>query len=319
MNRRIAWALMAFAFFFACSKDLTRSKAASLINKSENFSSTKGIALQEKGRRREPTYQDAGVVEGLFAASRESWAGSSIKLSEKGREYWNDDGSLKNPAHREVVEVTGISDYPMGNGVKQVNFTWRYKDLPSVAARYTGQGKKPHEGKALMKLYDDGWRVEEVAAEETAREPFEWTAELTAEAERQHKAAAEAERQKAAAAAARQRYEETAKTPSTTLGSYHLLEGEMSVTDAGVKWKGDNYQNFTLFYANDLTTSVRETDCYVGENWQIVKKHCWKLEVRTNNSGPDAFGDTNQATVEQIKRQIDAAQIAWRRKYPDVH
>jgi len=69
-----------------------------------------------------------------------------------------------------LVEVTGIADGV--SGLKEVQFTWKYEGLPDVVARYTGQGTQPHSGTSVVRLYDDGWRVEGLHLLENARVPF---------------------------------------------------------------------------------------------------------------------------------------------------
>jgi hypothetical protein len=46
--------------------------------------------------------------------------------------------------------------------MKEVVFRWRYVGLPKVVARYTGQGQRPHESNAVLRLDDDGWHVEQL-------------------------------------------------------------------------------------------------------------------------------------------------------------
>jgi len=72
------------------------------------------------------------------------------------------------------VEVSGITALPMGENVKSVEFTWRFKNLPEPltplvtkllsGARVLGAaaGSAPGKGEAMMQLYDDGWRIQEV-------------------------------------------------------------------------------------------------------------------------------------------------------------
>jgi hypothetical protein len=105
----------------------------------------------------------------------------TIILTPKGSTYFSSIGGFIYPGQplgeaflqtktmpRRVVEVTGIADGPEIEGpqgtTKDVQFTWKW-DLDSVPKEVKAlleTGPKASKGEALMKLYDDGWRVEEV-------------------------------------------------------------------------------------------------------------------------------------------------------------
>lgn len=137
------------------SNDLTRSKSLSVLNN--------GTAL--------PPQTDVPVTQDAFElAKRDGLLGSQfLELTPKGQQffdkYWYYAGSatLKAPLKCEALEVTGITDGPQA-GVKVVNFTWRYTGTVDAVNRYTGTTGVNHQGQAVMKLYDDGWRVENVDA-----------------------------------------------------------------------------------------------------------------------------------------------------------
>jgi hypothetical protein len=86
--------------------------------------------------------------------------------SEEGKKYFTSIiphtymVTLANPLHREVVEVTGITE-GSGGSQKLVNFTWRYRNLSDTIVRYTGL-RRDHDATAVFRKYDDGWRVDEI-------------------------------------------------------------------------------------------------------------------------------------------------------------
>jgi hypothetical protein len=165
-----------------------------LIEEHPEFATAERLYLADGVNR--PEYGNAGVLEGLMTPSGPT---------EKGKKFWKENGDLVKPARRKVVEVTGITDIPMMQNMKEAEFKWRYVDLPEVIARYCGQGKKPHDGTATFQLFDDGWRVKEVRVVETGRESFVWPKELEAEAIKQREAEAVAK-----AKAARERLMQSA-------------------------------------------------------------------------------------------------------------
>lgn len=151
------------------SKELTRSQAKKLIGQHETFVRVTKLPLANR------SMIDAGVNEGLWNKTNFF----SFELTDDGKRYFveinlgpmdfSDNLVLKEPAKREVVEVTGITsgiDELLGSeAIKEVQFTWKYVGLSEVVTRYSGEiwGKIiVYEGAALMKLYDDGWRVEQV-------------------------------------------------------------------------------------------------------------------------------------------------------------
>jgi hypothetical protein len=78
---------------------------------------------------------------------------------------------LAKPMQRELIEVTGITDAPsaLGPNAKVVSYNWRWRtesfknDYPDSVVRCIGTlPADVIEGHVLMKLYDDGWRVEEI-------------------------------------------------------------------------------------------------------------------------------------------------------------
>jgi hypothetical protein len=92
-------------------------------------------------------------------------------VTPKGKTYFSFDmGSLqiKEPMSRRVIEVTGIADGPGMLGppgtIKDVQFTWKWNwdAVPKEVKQFLGPEPNPAKGEALLKLYDDGWRVEEL-------------------------------------------------------------------------------------------------------------------------------------------------------------
>jgi len=90
---------------------------------------------------------------------------------------------LVDPIRRSIVDITGITDGPavFGPSTKIVQYTYivELRDLPKewyeayAAEHGTTPGKElsddvealrahPPSSEALLRLYDDGWRVEEV-------------------------------------------------------------------------------------------------------------------------------------------------------------
>jgi hypothetical protein len=310
----------------ACnSNELSRKQAAILINRYPTFASTNNVALQEQGRLRPGTSQDAGIVEGLWNVQNNAFGWRHIELTEKGKQFFSltkqgeqfftEGWQLIKPAKREVVEVTGITDVPMAKNVKEAGFKWRYVDLPEVVARYTGQGESPHDGKAALQLYDDGWRVTEIAVHETGRQPFVWTKSMEEEANREWEVGPGRVIK--------------AKTPTRTITTYKLCPGrgccgsdqkvELEITDANItliRWPYNREQRVSVGYWDNSLA--------VGEPGLWGNQDCIQMLFgvvdTTPFAGGGALGVNGQPEIlTRVREQIIQAQNEWRKKYPDIH
>lgn len=155
-------------FVVACSnnlKDLTRSHAKELLGQHEKFVSATELPFDKN-------MIETGVSEGLWHKPKFF----DIELTEEGKRYFAENIDLLEfggklvllePIKRQVIEITGITDGPklLGEGIKEVQFIWEFGEISAIVAKYlilneSGGGR--YEGAALMRFYDDGWRVEEL-------------------------------------------------------------------------------------------------------------------------------------------------------------
>jgi hypothetical protein len=192
MVRPVAITSLLFMLIAGCwSKELTRPKVADLITLDTRFAEpVAALPLQREGRFQGK--YDAGQVEGLWNITR-STGNITNSLTPKGRETFASDfgayapAPLTQPAKRELVEVTGITSPPQaGEGVRLATFTWRYTGLSDIAARYTGEQGVVHNGQAVFQLFDDGWRLRNLALnEDQGLVAFQWSPELQQQLYRQ--------------------------------------------------------------------------------------------------------------------------------------
>jgi TonB family protein len=233
---------------------LARVQARNVITNDLSFSSVKQITLLEPTART----LEAAAREGLFATD-----GFNFSLTQEGRQFFVVEGgvvsgwlvglgvivTLPAPAKREVIEVTGIT--AEGTDQRRVVFTWKYTGLSDVVVRYTGQGPGAHDGVALLRLYDDGWRLENVVQlKETGRVPLRADANRIRRTEETARETAdvreEAERARKEVELARAERERVAKTPTRTIASYPFVRRDkwngrlritttiVKITDAGI-------------------------------------------------------------------------------------
>lgn len=154
------------------SSGLTRGKARGLIQASESFKQgTERIKLTGGEVNR-------GVTAGywkLQSAFMSSVFGPVVVMTPRGKQLF--EGSLKGPGGipgrgwtirtrqavpARVLEVTGITDGQTPQW-KIVDFTWNwsFSALPAELQSFFANAPS-HLGKASLRLYDDGWRVEQV-------------------------------------------------------------------------------------------------------------------------------------------------------------
>jgi hypothetical protein len=155
---------------------LSRSEAMDVITKSEKF--TPG---QFNRVHLGPQRLRIGLEQGLLRIENPSDDIRFLELTPQGRPYiramasanlnpgpWAYVDLLDVQLPRRVVEVTGIADGPGTVGppdaTKAVQFRWEWdwdkapKELKALLWHET----KPSKGEAVLKLYDDGWRAEQV-------------------------------------------------------------------------------------------------------------------------------------------------------------
>jgi hypothetical protein len=300
----------------ACSNQLDREKAAKKIDDDPRFATVTIIPLVNEGRSREGF--DAGILEGLWVPN----PNGGRTLTDKGKQFFADErATLVKPATRQVVNITGITDVPGAQNVKEVDFEWRFSDLPDVVERYTGEGHGSHTGKATFQLFDDGWRMQEVQAQEAARVPFQWTPALLKQLET----------------------ERTARRPTKTLAKFRLGQGgfaagsgtvifieltdtniklrDLSLRDGFDQWLRDGTGPVGIYAVNsdvnlapiDLADVVRcriEPSSLTGSYFAVYIETTKGTTSIYHNSA-----EASAATVKSVCDQIMSAAQAWRAKW----
>jgi hypothetical protein len=234
---------------------LTREQALTIINQHNVFTSKyNAVRLHQDGYSK-------GVQQGFWRASQSNQG--MIEITQRARSIFtqvtSNSVSLIQPVGIRAVEVTGVTDSLRGAGMKEAQFIWEYQDLPSIAKRFVLRGGS---GVAEFRLYDDGWRIENLSlkdgtepaslsASERADEEKDRNAEVQRqEAERQQKEMQEA--QKKAEAGKLARLVEESKQPTHDIGKYRYVAcaaggaqsksvyGQVTLTDAGMNFSGTN-------------------------------------------------------------------------------
>jgi hypothetical protein len=253
LAKRSVVAIALLAIIASCGKpDLSRSAAQTLIRASDAFQRfTQTIPLHARAT-------EDGLEQGIWRLDSDR-----VVLAEKATATISsaarDSIVLKSAASIKVV-VTGISDVPGTTNQKEALFTWEYDQLPSIARRFAVKGGN---GRAIFRLFDDGWRLETAAAQAdaggfvlSAQENDEIAADMEAEATRRRLAQ---EAVIAAAAALKRRIHES-KIPTRAIEEYSFRrspytytnppEYYVKITDANVVFKDFDGLEWTVWFGN---------------------------------------------------------------------
>lgn len=154
----------------ACTSNeqLTRDSVRPIIDRYLNSDADK---LQVQTSRQGAAL---GVELGLWEFRGQALGGTTT-LTEKGKRYFKSASrmwpsgtvlvDLTERPQRMVAEITGIADSPLGPGIKEVQFTWVYLSGQPWLMANSGSGATAGSdgfplAKALLRRFDDGWRVE---------------------------------------------------------------------------------------------------------------------------------------------------------------
>ena len=153
------------------STELSRSKAERLIAVSEAFGpDTPSLALKDTDIYQRGVREGYWTLREVFYYGFGNPKGFAADLTPKGKQIFASIANsqdeqpglarLIQPFSRRIVDVTGIAENPSARGMKEVSFTWAWVGLPKEVTEYCETG--PWKGKATLRLYDDGWRVEQL-------------------------------------------------------------------------------------------------------------------------------------------------------------
>ena len=164
-----------------CGKqELTRDNAGTLIKSAADFQAPQSVV--------------AVSAPGLSEGQSLGYWDQRGTLSIKGRQFFLEGPRrntimLRQPLNRALFEVTGIADAvtPLagqkGGSIKEAQFNWEYANVPPIPKRIIAKGGT---GTAIVRLFDDGWRIDEIRIQ-SSMEPFSLSPEEEAAAELERK------------------------------------------------------------------------------------------------------------------------------------
>ena len=148
-----------------CDKrELTPKKAKSIIGSSPKFTPAPGLEVGISKPVRE-----CGLAQGWWTGGTDG-----INITQKGKEFfdsvWLASAHLKGQHDRAVINITTLTDAPTsgtGNSSKrkiaQLNWQWSWDKVPNEVKKCFGnQPPPPRNERAVLQLYDDGWRFEQL-------------------------------------------------------------------------------------------------------------------------------------------------------------
>ncbi len=218
-------------------KNLSRGKAEDLVRSARPWLAKPFDSLTISSEQFEK-----GARVGLWSRNGDVSPEAALYIKSVG-EYGGKKMLLLVDTYRVEFEVTGITDAPMSEGkVKEIEYSWRYIDLPIIAETFATSGGS---GGLLARLYDDGFRLAGGDSWVYSRDPYaasERAKDLIAELT---KSIAERRDQEAAAKAAADRARDAllaqSKTPTkratrfmTLTGLYRDEKYEIALTDVSI-------------------------------------------------------------------------------------
>ena len=314
MRKPIAVFILALTCFLAgCgAKDLSRDDAARLIEDAPALSQLKSYVRAATG------YQDVVAQQGLWTVEN-----NTLSLSEPlGKELRQVEGDvlyLRSPVGVKVT-VTGMSESPRGQNMKDVQFTWTHDGLPRLVRRIANEGGS---GDAVLRLYDDGWHVESLVTFHSDAPLALSTGEL-------------AEQEADIKARAAQRAAELAKmaalwTPTTVVKTFVNEVGQgwrkTEITDSAVIFhtapdpSGPWTREATYWYGLIGSLQRGYDGSYTGtfQLWNPAGRVKYAtISFSLNYNSRTMSLDDFIRTKNEIGGAIYAARVAWRARFPDA-
>lgn len=143
------------------SNNISRNKAESLIYHSQKIKKLMSEVPLHKNGYEKGKEQEMWIFTGIL------W-NKKIETTGKGEKYFSNVDKYKllvvDPVDIDI-NVTGITDSILGEGVKEAQFQWKYFNIPSVVKRFIIIGGI---GRAYFRKYDDGWRLEDIEIKKTS-------------------------------------------------------------------------------------------------------------------------------------------------------
>lgn len=153
----------------SCGKPLSRDDAATLISGSNNFQRLRSsIPFRNQW---DQTAHNEGVIAG-YSGRYCSIADQRLLALLKDSNCSTFTAELRQPVSTPTIVVTGLTDAVLPSNsakIKEVQFTWTYNSVPGPLNRFIISGGI---GKALIRLYDDGWRLENLDLSPSTNAPY---------------------------------------------------------------------------------------------------------------------------------------------------
>lgn len=308
-------------------KSLTRQLAGDLISKSEAFTKEyKSIRFHDEGFEK-------GIKQGVWRESKtKRYRAELTERAQATIKYITVANLLlKQPVKIRLLQVTGITDALIVQGMKEANFTWEYKNLPSLVKRFVVQGGS---GIVYMRLYDDGWRLEKIEIEEssdpaklTQREKAQEQKDERIETERKRiQEEREARRRQEEAERKRIKAERRAKlvkkasTPTRVIANAKVKMCAMG----NLVWLNDpaNYSDLTLTDVNissNLYCKKKNYSVWFGDIKYYEINPPWRgILIEHKNDGRTIFVNPEKNIQKVFFEKLDIAIKAWRKRYPTL-
>jgi hypothetical protein len=339
MSKRIVVATLIALPLLSCSPswsaDLTRPQAKAILSKTKTFTSTYNqLSFVDNGFQQFAALGGANNPE-FAKVFTVATPGTIFNIGNAAANTI----TVRTPLPARVDEITGIAD--AGQGMKEVLFHWSMVNVPDVLKPFVAVGGT---GRAVMRLYDDGWRVENGPSLSNDTTPPTLTAPQKAQLDRLR----EAERNRLRETAAKAQSAETlrlekiaaSKKPTQTLYRFKSqiffavwpanpkkTAVVVEVTDTNVNVKVDEGHNVTIWFACMAKGTVsHSTGWYREESKYLLHIGHTYCETHDEQSvwiekgmrAADSLNFDDQEEAEKANVEIEKAHQAWLVRYGDV-
>lgn len=322
---RISVAVMAICTLALASCGLTRDDVANKIRATQNVQNLRTtIHLIQ-------TWREQGQNEGLLTGMRVTDSGLSQLLTDDELDgNFGYEVRLREPIGEPSINVTGITDD--ADSIKEAQFTWTYAVIPSPLSHLAIRGGT---GKAVLRRYDDGWRIETLDLN-PGSEPYPLSGN---EIQDQQRRVAALQAQQLAQQQAQQRAEEelaehvaASKNRTKTIWDRRFRVSGVGgfgtvccmriiLTDVDLSYTSDSSERdgngmATIWFGN--VTGYRYAGASQGGDFWVDYKYSnaatsWYIPMGTDGdrTGTDKNG---MALCDALGKAL----TAWHRKFPDV-
>ncbi len=225
-----------------------------------------------------------------------------------------------------LIISTGLADVPGTTNLKEAQFDWSYQNVPSVIKRFIALGGS---GRAIFRLYDDGWRIEQLNVnvanqrpELTSDELRDEKSDTNAYTELQAKISEEKRRTEQKISEERRRAEQKIAEEKRIAAEKLAEQVRIARTETKVlrTWQYRNYSQIIKYTLTDVDLK-KDDGHYISTIWLgRIQNIGWgpsrlsiSLDFRVEPGS--VLIDGSEPELESIRKDITSATMNWWKRF----